>query len=210
MATRYGKLTVPTNDIIRIDLGCRLPERAAEKIDKAIKQQDYAVIKTSEFVIVGGIEDLTLKAKTTYFGEVKLDLADVCSLRSLAHTQETEVSVEAAKYYVCTRGSQWLDTGVEVAGETELTITASGKINVDPHRGQIGISGPAGNPTLLAETAFGHPIGALLGASARRASFSWSVSVTWGRRRPEGNCICGLPMGPVPPLIVALAPARTR
>ena len=160
VATKYGKLSVPVSEIIRIDLGIRLPEGAAEKIDKAVKQlgskeskereaataellafgvlayqpllraakstdaevaqranelvnrirqkitaekiniKDYDIIKTNEFPIIGRIEDLTLKAKTTYFGEVKLDLADVRSLRSLARAQETEVSVDAAKYCV--------------------------------------------------------------------------------------------------------------
>ena len=232
MATKYGKLSVPASDIVRIDLGIRLPEGAGEKIDKAIKQlgstqfkeretataellafgvlayqpllraakstdaevaqrandlvnrirqkitaekiniKDYDIIKTSEFPIIGRIEDLTLKAKTTYFGEVKLDLADVRSLRSLARAQETEVSVDAAKYCV-TGGQQWLDTGVEVEAQAELTITASGKINAAPTvLGNRGETGPAGNPQTIGNATCGHPIGSLLGASARAARCS--------------------------------------
>ena len=230
VTTRYGKLTVPTSDLVRIDLGLRMPEGAAAKIDKAVQQlgsrefkereaasaelldfgvlayqplqrtakntdaevaeranalltrirakvpaeqlrfKDHDVIKTTEFTIVGRIEDVTLKAKTTYFGEVKLDLANVRSLRSLARGKGTEVSVDAAKYCV-PGGQQWLDTGVEVEALAELTITASGQINPGPNvlgPGQ-NMSGPAGNPN-LGVAATGHTIGALLGASARLAS----------------------------------------
>ena len=232
VTTKYGKLTVATNEILRIDLGLRMPEGAAAKIDKAVQQlgsrelkereaasaellafgvlayqplqraakntdaevaeranallnrirakvpaeqlriKDHDVIKTTEFTIVGRIEDVTLKAKTTYFGEVKLDLADVRSLRSLARGKGTEVSVDAAKFCV-PGGQQWLDTGVEVEVLAELTITASGQINPGPNvlgPGQ-NMSGPAGNPN-LGVAATGHTIGALLGASARLASSS--------------------------------------
>ncbi len=177
VATKYGKLTVAMNEILRIDLGLRMPEGAAAKIDKAVQQlgsrelklKDHDVIKTTEFTIVGRIEDGTLNAKTTYFGEVKLDLANVRSLRSLARSKGTEVSVDAAKYCV-PGGQQWLDTGVEVEALAELTVTASGQINPGPNvlgPGQ-NMSGPAGNPN-LGVAATGHTIGALLGASARLA-----------------------------------------
>ncbi len=234
VATRYGKLTVATNEILRIDLGLRMPEGAAAKIDKAVQQlgsrefkereaasaellafgvlayqplqraakntdaevaeranalltrirakvpaeqlriKDHDVIKTTEFTIVGRIEDGTLNAKTTYFGEVKLDLANVRSLRSLARGKGTEVSVDAAKYCV-PGGQQWLDTGVEVEALAELTVTASGQINVAPNVGlppPQGMTGPAGNANNLGVAACGHPIGALLGASARLANSS--------------------------------------
>ena len=223
VATRYGKLTVPMNEILRIDLGIRLPEGAGEKIDKAIKQlgsqqfkereaataellafgvlayqpllrvakssdaevaqrandlikrirekisaeklniKDYDIIKTTAFTIIGRIEDAAVKAKTSYFGEVKLDLADVRSLRSMAVPQETEVSVDAAKYCV-PGGQQWLDTGVEVEAQVELTITVSGRINVAPTAlAQQGDTGPAGNPGVLGNSPTGHPVGVVLG-----------------------------------------------
>src|SRR5262249_16393762 len=38
VATKYGKLTVPMNEILRIDMGLHMPEGAAAKIDKAIQQ----------------------------------------------------------------------------------------------------------------------------------------------------------------------------
>src|SRR5262245_7430889 len=38
VATKYGKLSVPMNEILRIDMGLHMPEGAAAKIDKAIQQ----------------------------------------------------------------------------------------------------------------------------------------------------------------------------
>ncbi len=48
VATRYGKLTVATNEILRIDLGLRMPEGAAAKIDKAVQQLGSREFKERE------------------------------------------------------------------------------------------------------------------------------------------------------------------
>jgi len=106
-----------------------------------IKKQD--TITTTEFPIVGQIETATLKAKTPYFGEVELQLAEIRAMRWIGSERETKVLVDAAKY----GGPQevWLDTGIEINAEVGLDITASGSVDLSAP-GETGtyVATPAG------------------------------------------------------------------
>ncbi|HEV8060008.1 MAG TPA: hypothetical protein VGP68_09050 [Gemmataceae bacterium] len=190
VATRYGKLSVPVQDMRRIELGMRIPEATAKRIEAAIaglgnsdfKKRDAAGIEliglrelaypallraarssdpevsrraeeaiktiaekvppeklhlpqhdtvvTTDFTIVGQVEAPTLKARTPYFGETNLKLAEVRTLRWLANGRESKVVVDAGRY----GGQQelWMDTSIEIRPGMNLTITASGTIDLMP------------------------------------------------------------------------------
>jgi hypothetical protein len=204
VATRYGKLTVPVGEIRRIELGLRVPEGAAKRIDAAIallgspdfKQREAATaellelrelaypalqqaarsadaevvrrakeaLKTlaetvpaeklhlprhdtvvaQDFTIVGQVEASSLKARSPYFGETSLKLADVRSMRWPGNDRETKLAVDAARY----GGQQeaWMDTGIEVRTGGGLQITATGTVDLRPVPGEAGtyLAGPDG------------------------------------------------------------------
>jgi hypothetical protein len=204
VVTRYGKLTLPLDEIRRIDFGLRIPEDTAKRIDLAIarlgspdfKQRESAsaelldlrelaypaltraaqsseaevarrakdtiktlietvpaerlhaprqdTIVTSEFTFVGKVEATSLKARTPYFGEANVKLAEMRSMRWLSSGRETRLSVDAAKH-----GAQqeaWLDSGVEVRAGMMLQVAASGRVDLNPALGEAGTNmvGPDG------------------------------------------------------------------
>jgi hypothetical protein len=204
VTTRYGKLTVPVDEVRNIELGLRIPEDTAKRIDAAVARlgsADYAereaagaellelrelaypalqkaarsddaevsrrakdIIKTLadtvppeklhlpqhdtvvalDFSIVGRVETPTLKARTPYFGETTLKLADVRAMHWSGSERETKLSVDAGKY-----GAQqetWLDTGLKVRAGAGLLVAAAGTVDLRPTAGEAGTNlvGPDG------------------------------------------------------------------
>jgi len=202
VATRYGRLTVPTADVRRIEFGLRVPDETAKRIDAALirlggreaaardsaiaellalresaypalrraaegKDADLAkraaeVVKmlsetvpaerrqlpahdtvvAAEFTILGRVEASALQAKSPYFGETTLKLAELRSVRRLADERTTTLSVDAARH----GGAQesWLDTGIEVRAGLILRVMASGTIEVRSPDGSVTQVGPDG------------------------------------------------------------------
>ena len=108
-----------------------------------LRLKKHDTITTTEFPIVGQIETATLKAKTPYFGEVELQLAEIRAMRWIGSERETKVVVDAAKY----GGPQevWLDTGIEINAEVGLEITASGSVDLSaPGEAGTYVATPAG------------------------------------------------------------------
>jgi hypothetical protein len=219
IVTKYGTLTIPVEDIRRIEFGIHTSEELAKRIESAIRglglpgfqereaasQELVAIgapaylalhkaakssdletanrakaalarirqrapeeqlrvkeddmIQTAEFTVVGRITAKTIHAATPIFGDTQLNLRDLRSLRSLGSGSDVEMNVEAAKYGI--NRTVWMETGIEVAAEDDLTITASGQIDLMPNGGGQYISGPNGN--MQAQNGTGHPAGALLG-----------------------------------------------
>jgi hypothetical protein len=205
VVTKYGKLTVPSHEVRRIEFGMRFPEGVQKRIDEGIdglgsnvfktrdaaakdllalgeyalpavqraakgtdpevvrratdllkqlkdrvpperqKPRTHDLIQTADFAIVGRIDADALKAKTQYFGEVSLKLAELRGIRWLSGQAETDVSVDAAKYAM--QNEVWLDTGIEIRANSDVVITAAGTIDLYPNSGQPGMynSTPAGN-----------------------------------------------------------------
>jgi hypothetical protein len=103
----------------------------------------YDVVRTDAFTIHGTILGTGLKARSPYFGEVEVQLATLRSYRRMrANDLDREVVVDATKYGLMNR--VWLDTGVELDGETALVIQASGEVDLQGGNGQFK-SGPTGN-----------------------------------------------------------------
>lgn len=204
VVTRYGKLTLPLEEIRRIDFGLRIPDDTAKRIDSAIarlgnpdfKQRESAsaellelrelaypaltraaqsseaevarraketiktlietvpaerlhvprqdTIVTLEFTFVGKVDATSLKARTPYFGDATLKLAEIRSMRWLAGGRETRLTVDAAKHGI--QQEAWLDSGVEVRAGMTLQVAASGQVDLNPALGANGTNlvGPDG------------------------------------------------------------------
>ncbi|HEX5273458.1 MAG TPA: hypothetical protein VFW33_23335, partial [Gemmataceae bacterium] len=190
VTTRYGKLTVPVEEIRSIDLGMRVPPETAKRIEAAVaklgsqvfaereaasaallelREQAYPavqqaarspdaevskrakeVIKTLsetvpsdklhppqhdtiaavDFTIVGHIDTATLKARTPYFGETTLKLAELRSLRWGPQEREAKLAVDAARFGA--QNEAWMDTGIKLRAGSGLQVTASGTIDLRP------------------------------------------------------------------------------
>ncbi len=202
VVTKYGKLTVPTSEIRRIEFGVHVTEETARKIREAIKRlgskafpereaaakelialgrqafpalheatqsADPEVVQrardaikqirarvpesmlrtkvndrvhTEEFSVVGRVTTATIKAKTPYFGDNDLHIADLVSLRSLSISGNLDVTIDAAKYG--SAPGQWLDTGVELNADMPLRITASGQVDLWVDGTGQYVTGPGG------------------------------------------------------------------
>ena len=85
-------------------------------------------IETTEFPISGRISGTTLKARSMYFGEKDVKIADLFTIHSFAPGGRHELTVDAAKYG--SAADQWMDSGIEVDGHAELAIVASGRVDL--------------------------------------------------------------------------------
>jgi hypothetical protein len=230
ITTRYGKLSVPVDEIRSIQLGLRIPDDAAKRIEAAVAglgSQEFAkreaagaellelrelaypamqkaahstdaevsrrarqLIKTLtetvtaeklhvphhdtiaalDFTIVGQIEARALKARTPYFGETSLKLAEVRALRWAGSEHETKVAVDAGRY----GGPQetWLDTGIKVRAGAGLQITASGTVDLRPGDPGTATVGPDGLTMRMARGmgGFGGAAGGLGGGRGGRGA----------------------------------------
>ena len=88
-------------------------------------------------------------------------MAEVRGLRSVAFGGETTVQVDAAKYTDQAQ-TTWLDTDVELHGDTPIEVVASGTIRLYPGNGYEAT--PKGHASYVTVT---HPAGALWARSAR-------------------------------------------
>jgi hypothetical protein len=95
-------------------------------------------IRTAEFDITGRIVNHSIKARTTYFGEVDLRLADLRHMAWLSGGRANIVMVEAS------RRSQWIETEITADGQTKLLITATGQVDLQPQAPGQHLSGPSG------------------------------------------------------------------
>jgi hypothetical protein len=140
VVTRYGRLTVPTSDIRRIEFG----ERPAPAPGEKPRPPRPDTVVTYDFTIMGRVEAPELKAKSPYFGEATLKIAELRSIRWLGDARETKVSVDAASYGA--QNEKWLDTGIDVRGGAQLSVVASGTVDLNPTPGEAGtnVVGPDG------------------------------------------------------------------
>jgi hypothetical protein len=237
ITTRYGKLTVPIDEIRSIELGLRIPEETAKRIEAAVGKlgsQDFALreaasaelvelreqaypalqqaaksadaeiarrakdaLKTLtdtvpahklhpprhdtvvavDFTIVGQIDTPVLKARTAYFGESSLKLAEVRVLRWQGSEIETKVSVDAGRF----GGPQevWMDTGIKVRTGTGLQVIASGTVDLRPGDPGTMVVGPDGrNPRIARGIAGGFGPGGAGPGGGRRGGGGMAAATT--------------------------------
>src|SRR5262245_19321109 len=139
-------------------------KRAAELVAKLedklpaerLKFREFDVVSAIDFTARGRIEAKTLQGYTPYFGDVSLQVAEVRSLRSVTLGGETTLQVDAAKY-ADNRTADWLDTDIELNGDTPIDIVATGTIQLHPGAGYE--TGPKGHTSYPSGM---YPGGALL------------------------------------------------
>ncbi|MGE3806565.1 MAG: hypothetical protein AB7K24_18010 [Gemmataceae bacterium] len=138
----------------------RLREKLpAEKLE--VGRQD--VLVTPTFTIAGHIETPLIKARTAYFGDMQLKVTDLRGIVWLgAGGGEAEVVVDAIKYGGINT-NEWMDAGITVESGVNLTLNASGQVDLRPDIPGRFMTGPKG----MLNNNFGgngpHPPGALLG-----------------------------------------------
>lgn len=116
-------------------------------------------LQTTKFPVVGRVLTESIKAKADYFGELELKPGQLLSMRWLDGAGQSEVSIDAAKF-----GSgpdQWMDTGFQVESYLDLSVRASGKVDLCPQSPGDYVTGPNGIA--------GPEAAALLGGNLRAA-----------------------------------------
>jgi hypothetical protein len=114
----------------------------AKHIKKDLKISIDDKVVTPTFTIAGQILTPSIKVKTDYFGETKLELAQMRTLRAIgAQSPDIDVTVDAGKY---ANAGQWMDTKVQIDGRTPIVITAKGLVDPLPQQPGQQVVGPNG------------------------------------------------------------------
>jgi len=143
-------------------------KRAKEIIEKIrarvpasrLRWREKDVVYTIDSTITGRIEISGFQANTQQFGPVQLKLPDVLGMHFNAGT-EIEVTLDG-RYAMNTEA--WLDTGVDVTEHVNLTITASGEIDMYATDGYVGqyVGSPRGKKAWPGNTGLPYEPGTLV------------------------------------------------
>jgi hypothetical protein len=170
----YRELSYPALKRIASGNDADLARRARDVIQKLQEKvgaeklniRDLDTIHANEFVVTGRIESPTFKGRTSYFGEVTVQVAELKTIRFIGNGgTETELVIEAAKYAATTR-DVWLDTEVDVYEGAALEIVAAGIVDLYPSGGNYKV-GPDAMPR-QGQAPDGTPSGMLLGRIGER------------------------------------------
>lgn len=188
----FRELAHPTLRRVATGTDPELGKRAAEVIRKLeekvgadrLKVRDLDTVHAAEFTVSGRIEAPTLKGRTTYFGEVSVQVAELRTIRFLGGTGgETELLVEAAKYAALSQ-DVWLDTEVEVTEGASLEIMAAGIVDLWPQGGNYKV-GPDAMPR-MGTSPDGNPSGILLGRIGEKGK-TFQVGVKYSGTASDGG-----------------------
>ena len=153
----------PDKEVARraIEIHEKLQNQLSEELRNL---RPYDVVRTDAFTIHGNIVGAGLKARSPYFGDVEVQFANLRSYRRMrVGDLDREVIVDAGKYGL-QQPRAWLDTGIELDGETPIHIQATGEIDLNPGAGNNAFkSGPGGNPQWANNRVEGHSPGVLVG-----------------------------------------------
>ena len=236
IVTKYGRLVVPLEDVVRIEVGFRYPEGLESKVEAAVTNlgapsfrdreeaekalvefaeyalpalrraaknpdaevarradglvkrlldklppeklelRDYDVVETTELTIRGRLETTGVRVKTKLFGDTTLKVVELRSVRSTAAAGNDFV-VDAVKY-ARQNDPNWFDTGVDVANDRPLELTATGTVDLQPNQPGQYVSTPAGNP----QNATGRPV-----MTPNGRAFGFTPGLLVGRIGADGN-----------------------
>lgn len=130
-----------------------LVKQIVEKVPAELASlRDEDVLHTTEGPITGRLLAPTIAAKSTYFGNVTLSLADVRGMH-MRHVGVMTFAVDA--------GDEWKQMDFYVDGRSRLTIDASGQVDIFPQAAGQYIIGPKGYHTTGKGSLF--PAGSLIG-----------------------------------------------
>ncbi len=106
--------------------------------------RDYDVVETNDFTVKGRLELTVIQVRTKQFGEVPLRVPEVRAFRTLAGVVAgNELSLDAALYARQGWGV-WFDTGLDVAADRGVEVTATGSIDQWAQEPGKYMSGPGG------------------------------------------------------------------
>jgi hypothetical protein len=156
----------------------------------------FDVVRTDAFTIQGTIVGTGLKARSPYFGEVEVQLGTLRHYRRMrSNDLGRDIVVDAAKHGARTR--TWLDTGIDLDGDTDLLIQASGEVDLNPGAGNpVFKTGPGGNPQWSDNRAEVHPPGVLLGRVGDKGSEFLIGDKYEGRPTDRGRLFLRISMSP--------------
>ncbi len=146
----YKELAYPALKRAVKSADAEVAKRAEEVIKKIeekvpaerLKLVDNDTVHTLEFSIAGKIEASTLKARSPYFGEIQIQLADIRSIRSLKTAGDVELTVDA-KF---ANHNDWMETDIEIASDDPVEIKSTGTMILRPNGGPGMDATPNGNP----------------------------------------------------------------
>ena len=87
-------------------------------------------VQTAEFTVTGRITSPVLRAKTAYFPESDLKLADLRVFQAAGAAQQRKLTVDAAKFG--SAPNQWMETSVALERGDPLRLMASGQVDLWP------------------------------------------------------------------------------
>jgi hypothetical protein len=133
----YKEMAYPMLKRATKNSDAELAKRASELVAKLedryppekLKFREYDLIQAIDFSAKGKIEAKSLQGSTPYFGDVRLHVAEVRSLRSMAFGGEMTVTVDSTKY-LDAANTTWFDTELEIGDDTPLEIVASGQVSL--------------------------------------------------------------------------------
>jgi hypothetical protein len=96
--------------------------------DLTFPKKDRVV--TAEFTVSGRIVSPALRARTAYFGESDLKLADLRVFQAAGAGNDRKLTVDAAKYG--SAANQWMETSTVLERGEALRITAGGQVDLWP------------------------------------------------------------------------------
>jgi hypothetical protein len=107
-----------------------------------LRQPAGDAVHAAEFTIAGRVATEKIRARTPYFGDVELRVADLRGIRWLSAGNEHRLSVDAARYG--SAHDQWMETDVTAYPNEGLRITASGQVDLWPQQPGGYLATPAG------------------------------------------------------------------
>ncbi len=156
----YQELALPTIRAAVKDSDKEISSRAKrmlEQLQSSLPEEKFTrktsdLIVTDEFTARGKIELPELAVKSKIFGPAKLALHEIRNARSIAGTDNSEVTIDAAQYGKPNRAA-WMDTNYDVESDNGLQIEASGQVDLLPQNPGQMVCGPTGFPAMNRATA---------------------------------------------------------
>ena len=154
-----------------------LVKRLLDKLPpEKLELKDYDVIETAELTIRGRLETTGVRVRTKLFGETTLKVVELRAVRSTA-AAGNEFAIDAAKY-ARQNDPAWFDTGIDVASDRALELTATGTVDLAPNQPGQYVSTPVGNP----QNGTGRPV-----MTPNGRSYGFTPGLLVGRIGQDGN-----------------------
>jgi hypothetical protein len=144
--------------------------------DDRKEPKEYDTVETGEFTFQGKVETVALKARTKYFAESSLKIAELRGVRMAGVDSSDAIVIDASKYGR-PNDQTWLETNIELTAGKPLEITVTGTIDLWPQQGGQYVVGPNGQPQQ----------GSVQIISPSGRAYQYSSGTLIGRVGPQGE-----------------------